>query len=239
MYHFVWNGVSSHNKGLWVSTIAPPVKPAERVTQVRIPGLAGTLTLTQGDDIYDSYVRQVVVQCDREDADYHDLIAWLRGSGTIIFSNEPNRSQQARIINAVTFSKAGNSIAQANIDFLCHPYKAQLPGEDVIALTPNATTAITSVGDVASKPLITANMTGNSSITIAGQTIEIDVAHLAAENGSYSVVIDCESCMTRDAVADRLAEAANVNSVYPSIPLGNSTASASVAAVIVPRWRWL
>ena len=58
-YWFLWNGASSASKDIIMNAPQEIVKPEERVEHVTIPGRAGDLTITEGDDIWNSYIQTV------------------------------------------------------------------------------------------------------------------------------------------------------------------------------------
>ena len=59
---FIWKGADCRSKGVTVAAPAQIVRGEERVSHVTIPGRAGELTLTEGDDIYQSYIQTMTIQ---------------------------------------------------------------------------------------------------------------------------------------------------------------------------------
>ena len=100
-------------------------RPKERVSQITIPGRSGVLMLPESDlPVYEPVLR--TAQCwIRPDADIDAICAWLQGSGSVVFGNEPNRSYDARIINQIDFSKIlrGRGFRSFAVPFQCQPYK--------------------------------------------------------------------------------------------------------------------
>ena len=90
--YFLWNGVSSEDYGIMVSEYPVISRPKERVSQITIPGRSGVLMLPESDlPVYEPVLR--TAQCwIRPDADIDAICAWLQGSGSVVFGNEPNRS---------------------------------------------------------------------------------------------------------------------------------------------------
>ena len=234
--YFIWNGVDSRDRGLIVSSYPALVRPAERVNRITIPGRAGEVTILEGEDIYPSYIKTVGIG-NKRTADARANLAWLRGRGIVIFGSEPGWAYDAQIINQVDLDRLWQGVYSGTVQFLCQPYKRQVPEESPISVSGTAT--VTNPGDVASRPLLTVSLTADSTITIGDETIEIQVNALEADNGTYGVTIDCESCVTWDTVAGKIAEAANPGSVYPRLAVGENTVTSSAPAVITPRWRWL
>ena len=56
---FEWNGRRCTEFGIHVSEQPPITVPRERVEQVTIPGRPGTLTIAEGDDVYEDMALEV------------------------------------------------------------------------------------------------------------------------------------------------------------------------------------
>ena len=112
-------------------------RPKERVSQITIPGRSGVLMLPEnGLPVYEPVLR--TAQCwVRPDADIDAICAWLQGSGSVVFGNEPDRSYDARIINQIDFSKIlrGRGFRSFAVPFQCQPYKRLYPPAEDITLT--------------------------------------------------------------------------------------------------------
>ena len=121
-----------------------------------------------------------------------EIFRWLRGSGYITFSGEPDRKQAARVIGAITLDKHSHNLDwwEGEAQFYCQPFKQLLFEEketvtpssnvawnngDVICrpvwrLTPNAASATVTVGG---KNFTVTGLTSNSVIWIDSDTMEI------------------------------------------------------------------
>ena len=86
---FLWNGKDSRQMGLVIST-PPRMVPAERVESITIPGRPGAVLRTEGVGVYDPYVLTVRA-ANRSTASLGTILSWLRGSGELVFSTEPDR----------------------------------------------------------------------------------------------------------------------------------------------------
>ena len=51
--YFIWNGTRSTDYGVFVSEQPPITLPKERSKQTPIPGRPGSLTILEGDDVYE------------------------------------------------------------------------------------------------------------------------------------------------------------------------------------------
>ena len=83
---FEWNGVKCTVSQYGMHVLSQPsiVSPLERSEQVNIPGKSGTLTMLEGEDIYDN----IVLSCSCVIDNINKLPAitrWLKGSGTVKF----------------------------------------------------------------------------------------------------------------------------------------------------------
>jgi len=171
-YWFKWNGVSCTTKGIKLQEMPQIIRPEERIEHVTIPGRAGEVTLTEGEDIYNSYIQTIPLIIESA-ANVSAAEAWLRGSGYVEFSCQSGKKQRARVINSVEFRKHSKNSSwwEGEVQFYCDPLK-----EDATSTTTEVTTSGTTVnnpGDVISRPLITVTGSGDVTITIGGKTIAI------------------------------------------------------------------
>ena len=73
---FSWNGVKCTEYGIHVLEQPPVTRPSERVTFTDVPGRSGSLTLLQGDDVYDDLTLTAV--CIISDASrIPEICTWL------------------------------------------------------------------------------------------------------------------------------------------------------------------
>ena len=149
--YFIWNGVHSRDMGIYLSGPAPIMRGKERVSNMTVLGRAGTLTLTEGEDVYEPYTVQLTVRA-REPI--NTVYKWLRGSGYVTFSGEPDVRQPARIINQVQLTKISKHLSywEGAVQFMCQPLK-ELIHEPEYAVTNGAT--LVNLGDVTEKPVFT------------------------------------------------------------------------------------
>ena len=229
--HFYWHGKDSRDMGLWISKLPPITKPKERTTDMNVPGRAGSLTMTEGKDVYDSYVRQCVITAPFY-ADFEALTDWLRGEGKVVFSNELNRAYTARIAGEVAFEPISNSLRQATIPFYVHPYKEQFPTEAAITITGTSGT-LQNPGTVASRPIVTITYTGDLEVTICGVTMSFTWL-----SSSSPITVDCGAEIITQ--GDSIWEG-TFGGDFWSIPVGSSSVAAnhSCTLAITPCWRWV
>ena len=186
--YFVWNGIDCRSMGIKLAAPVPIVRPEERVEHIEIPGRSGDLTLVEGEHIYNSYIQTASLLV-KGGMRIREIYDWLRGSGYVTFSGEPDRKQAARIIGAVTLEKQSRNLDwyAGDVQFYCQPLKQLLQDETVTLTTIGA--SIYNRGDVNSKPRITATFSGGGYITINGATIR----PAAVAGGTF--VFDCDACV--------------------------------------------
>ena len=169
-YYFEWNGVKSSTKGIRLQEMPRIIRPQERVEHVTIPGRTGELTMTEGDDIYESYIQTIPLIIDNA-ADVAAAEKWLRGEGYVTFSCQPTLKQKARVINSVEFKKHSKNSNwwEATVQFYCHPLKELKTTTDQEVTTSG--TNVKNEGDTVSKPKITIAGSGNITLIAGGKTL--------------------------------------------------------------------
>lgn len=183
---FIWNEKNSFaDFGLWVRELPKHVRAKERYREIKIPGRAGSLILTEGEDIYDPYATELKVSC-KNTIDIDKAVSWLRGTGELVLSTDLSKVIHARIANEVIFERdEKNKLFIGVVPLYCQPFKTRRnPSQDAVTITSSGT--MYNPGDVASKPIIRTNATGNVTITISGQSMAF--SHLPGH-----VVIDCDA----------------------------------------------
>ena len=74
------------------------------MTYTNVPGRVGSLTVLEGDDVYDDIL--LTAECFISDASRIDTIAaWLKGRVTVTFANRQGGYYKARISNQLSFEK--------------------------------------------------------------------------------------------------------------------------------------
>lgn len=170
---FIWNGIDCRSKGVILRGPAPIVRAEERIKHVEIPGRAGDLTETEGANIFNSYIQTLTISV-KGGFNVRNIYKWLRGSGYVTFSGEPDRKQAARVIGAITLNKISRNLDHwaGEVQFYCQPFK-QLLTEAKVTITSSGSTVRNS-GDVACRPLWKVTPSGSSAvITANGKTITV------------------------------------------------------------------
>ena len=219
--YFIWNGTDCRSMGIVQTSAAPIVRGEERVKHVTIPGRAGELTLTEGNDIFQSYIQTVTLTV-RGGFRVREIQNWLKGAGEVTFSGEPDRKQKARVIGAVTLNKISKNMDawQGEVQFYCEPFKELLINSTVTISSSGAT--VRNDGDVKSRPLITATASSTSmTITAGGNTLTI-----TGLTSSSVYKIDCEAGIVTDSTgATNLT--ANSSGNFPVLDPGSNEVTGS------------
>ena len=221
---FIWNNIDSRTMNVWVSQLPAPTRAAERVQEIEIPGRAGTLTIKEGDDVHEGYVKECVITVPAT-ADFHALLNWLRGESQVIFSNEPDRVYFAHMAGQVKFDRVGNSLKQATLPIYVHPHKGQYPPEYDIAIDGSET--VRNPGNVAAKPIITLTFVGSCTLTVNGETMMFTKGN---ETTAQTIIVDCDAEIV---TSDANIWSGGVEGEFPRLPVGDNTIS---AALTVPTW---
>ena len=199
--YFIWKGIDSRRMGLTLKHAMPIICPEERVKHIEIPGRQGDLTKIEknnnGESAYNCYIQTASVSLAGA-AKTRELYQWLRWSGYLTTSSEPNRRQQARIIGAITLDKISRNMDRwaGEVQFYCQPFKEALVDEPQTILYNHAPEfwKVTNNGDMWAKPLIKMTTSGTSpwiSFTRGSSTRRINIDMTGLSN--QVIYIDCDT----------------------------------------------
>lgn len=227
---FIWNGKNSlADFGIWINKLPPITRGKERTVTIQIPGRPGDLTITEGENVFDSIARKCTILA-RNDMNLQPILQWLRGSGELTTSNEPDKVYFARIAAEVSFSRISNDLCQAQVIFDCQPFKGHL-NPQMDAFTASNNQSIYNPGDVPSLPLCHITGTGaDCTATLGGKTMTFN---------SLSGTIDVD-CDARIITQNGLLWDGTFSGEFWQIPTGSGNITISGGTMeIEPRWRWL
>lgn len=228
---FEWNEVRCTEYGIHVLEQPVLTLPNERVTFVDVPGRSGSLTVLEGDAVYDDLV--LTAQCMVENLErYEEIASYLRGSGHVTFANRPEGYYEARIVNQIPFEKIlrGNPHRTFTVNFRCKPFWY---AESAPAITVTQSSSfVTNPGNVYAEPVIT--VYGSGTITLM---VGMSIADLSGIAGSitldtplmeaYSGVTSMNSAMSGEFPV-----------LLPGVNAISWTGNVS-KVVIEPHWRYL
>ena len=228
---FEWNGVRCTEYGIHVLEQPPLTVPSERATFTDVPGRSGSLTTLEGDDVYDDMV--LTATCLIADPErIPEIAAWLKGSGKVSFANREGGFYYARVINQIPFEKVlrGNPHRSFSVNFRCKPFW-YLSGVEPIVLTVS-TGVFVNPGSIASEPVITAYGSGDITLMIGSQMVE-----LKGIEGSITL-----NTGLQEAYSGTTSMNSAVDGEFPTLPPGAVAYSweGDVSRIeIQPNWRSL
>lgn len=160
--HVIINGTSSETlQGLQVLSLPPITKPRMRTSVATIDGRPGDIVTKLGYEAYDRKIRVLL----HHTYDLEAIESFFNSSGTIIFSNEPDRVYKFETIAAFGFERAVK-FKTADITFHVQPYKTKYPSESQTISGSSAT--VTNTGNTTSAPKLRINGSGTVTINIDG-----------------------------------------------------------------------
>lgn len=241
---FEWNGTKCTEYGVHVLRQPAPIRPIERISEETIPGRSETLTLKEGNDIYDGITMQctcIIGDMYSEDA---NLIAkfngWLRGSGIVTFANRQEGFYKARIANQISFDQvlAGHPHRTFSVQFQCSPFLYLYSG--MMPTVYSNTQQITNKGNIPSLPLIKVTGNAEGNLMIGGSTMIINDF-----TGLDYIMIDNEAKIVYKGEKGNATDpltllGTRVTGEWMNIPTGNSFISYTggiQTVTITPRWR--
>lgn len=165
-YYVILNGVNSLTvQGLAINEMPPISKPLMRTQREEIDGRDGDIITNLG---YSAYDKELEIGLYGESYDINDIIAFFNGSGTVVFSDEPDKYYNYQIINQIDYEKL-IKFRTATIVFHCQPFKYKL-NENPINLSAGDTTVVNQ-GNIYAKPILNIEGSGVISISLNGNQI--------------------------------------------------------------------
>ena len=172
--YVIINGVNSNTiNGLAINELPPITKPPMRVLQEEIDGRDGDITTNLGYGAYDKVMTIGLFHT----FDINQIIAFFNGSGTIVFSNEPDKKYNYKIIDQIDYEKL-ISFKTATVTLHCQPFKYPLTDTPIALNTGDNT--ITNGGNIYSKPILSISGSGTVTVSLGGnQIFSIDMSEIS------------------------------------------------------------
>lgn len=203
--HVIINGVSSETlQGVQILSLPPITKPRMRTSIALIDGRPGDIITDLGYEAYNRKIHILLHHTFNIDA----ITAFFNQSGTIVFSNEPNRIYKFETIDAINYERAVQ-FKTADVTFHVQPYKTAYPAESQTITTTSGT--VVNQGNTLSAPRLTVTGSGTVTINLDGSTIFT----ITMPSGG-TITIDSESL---DAYAGNNLANRSVNGNYESLRL--------------------
>ena len=248
---FEWNGVKCTEYGMHVLGQPSIISAAERVSNEEIPGRSGTLTLLEGDNIFDDITLAVtcVIDSPYETVEGESvsriakICAWLRGNGEIKFANQSDGYYKGRMSSQISFDKivSGDRDMALQVQSRCQPCFYRDIGETAITIpVADSPKQLTNPGNIPSQPVIKLTGTGEGTIMAGGSTMLIN----SFEDIEY-LMLDCEAKIAYTGAPSDPSDplkllGTRVTGEWLTIPTGTSffTMTGDItSAVVTPRWR--
>ena len=228
---FIYKGLNSQDMGVQVVAYPPIVRPERRLKMVTVPGRSGTLTISEGDFVYNAYTRKMTVAF-RISQDPERVLEWLSGSGILVCGNEPDFGYVTTMMAPFSASRLQRDIYQGELQLYTQPFK-QLYPEPTIQ-TQEASYTLRNGGAVPSLPWLSTSGLANRYVALGGTIITV------ANDRTVIIDSEAETILYEDGT-DASASVGMTNG-FPIIPKGVSTlsqGSGASTAVLMPRWRWI
>lgn len=128
MNYVILNGVKSTLiKGLLIQSLPPISKPLMRTKKTEIDGRDGDILTNLGYSAYDKAMNIGLFG----DFDIDEVIKFFTSEGTVIFSNEPDKYYNYKIVAQIDFERLIR-FRTATVTFHVQPYKYSAVEDDVI-----------------------------------------------------------------------------------------------------------
>lgn len=189
--YIILNGqISTNIQGLLIQSLSPISKPKIRTQIEEIDGRDGDIVTPLG---YSAYDKQLSIGL-YGDFDINEVIAYFNTSGTVIFSNEPDKYYNYEIIEQIDFERLIR-FRTAMVTMHVQPFKYSAEDNSKVFNTTNENSIqIRNAGNIYSKPILTITGSGDIGINLNGVqlfqialgdigSITIDTTLMEAYNG--------------------------------------------------------
>lgn len=240
---FEFKGVKSSDMGVMLRQMPTRFLPGRNYTRRKAAGRDGSI-LT-GDGSYNDV--SVRIECSVPDASkLVAVLAWLTGSGSLRFSDEPNLTYDASVekeySRASIISRCEGQ--RFTVEWTCAPHRRLYPEAEPITITASGT-QIVNPGTAAALPRIEITGSGDFSLTIGMQT-----AFFSGVEGGIIVDSELGDALTIDGAQlanDRMD--GELYAIQPGSNVvswltggedadGNATTGSVSQVKITPRWRY-
>ena len=181
--YVIQNGKDSrYIKGLLIQELPPITKPLVRTSIEQIDGRDGDIITRLG---YSSYNKKMKIGL-FGDYDIDDIIPFFNSSGTVTFSNEPEKYYVYDILDAIDYERLVR-FRTAEIMYHVQPFKYSNIEKLKVFSNPTSDITIRNNGNYVSKPIIHIKGTGTINLSLNGvQLFRIDLST------TNSITIDTE-----------------------------------------------
>ena len=181
--YVIQNGKDSrYIKGMLIQELPPITKPLMRTSIEQIDGRDGDVITRLGYSAYDKKMKIGLFG----DYDIDDIIPFFNSSGTVTFSNEPEKYYVYDILDAIDYERLVR-FRTAEITYHVQPFKYSNIEKLKVFNNPESDITIRNNGNYVSKPIIHIKGTGTINLSLNGvQLFRIDLST------TNSITIDME-----------------------------------------------
>lgn len=181
--YVIQNGKDSrYIKGLLIQELPPITKPLMRTSIEQIDGRDGDVITMLG---YSAYNKKMKIGL-FGDYDIDDIITFFNSSGTVIFSNEPEKYYVYDILDAISYERLVR-FRTAEITYHVQPFKYSSIEKLKVFSNPTSAITIRNNGNYVSKPVI--HIKGSGTINLSLNGVQLFRIDLSTTN---SITIDTE-----------------------------------------------
>lgn len=167
MNYFIFNGVSSKDKGIIITKMPPISKPERRVNKIIIPGKNGCLY--EDEKVYETIVIQIECAIISEDYNIREIMKWLEGEGKLILSTSPYCYYNANIINKIDYTDIARQIHEFPLQIELQPIAHSVKQKEINLTEADDIYIMESTYNI--KPYIKAVGNGDITININNKTL--------------------------------------------------------------------
>ncbi len=181
--YVIQNGLDSrYLKGLLIQELPPITKPLMRTSIEQIDGRDGDVITRLGYSAYDKKMKIGLFG----DYDIDEIIPFFNTSGTVTFSNEPERYYRYDILDVVDYERLMR-FRTAEITYHVQPFKYSTIEKMKVFSNPTSAITVRNNGNYVSKPIIHIKGSGTINLSLNGvQLFRIDLST------SSAITIDTE-----------------------------------------------
>ena len=171
--YVIQNGKDSrYLKGLLIQELPPITKPLMRTSIEQIDGRDGDVITRLGYSAYDKKMKIGLFG----DYDIDDIVTYFNSSGTVTFSNEPEKYYVYDILDAIDYERLVR-FRTAEITYHVQPFKYSNIEKLKVFSNPTSDITIRNNGNYVSKPIIHIKGTGTINLSLNGvQLFRIDLS---------------------------------------------------------------
>jgi len=216
-----FNGINSIDLNLAVRRLPRAQVGEERVENIEIPGRDGVLHVVDGSlASYETDCELTML----DDLRRSEVYLWLRGSGNLCTSDDPDKVVKARVIGKIEPENVTRLVKDLKVTFECQPYRYEKTPETIVL---TASGVINNQGTATSLPIIA--VTGTGTLTIDSD------AYVITETG-VTINSEIEECY-----AGTVSKNDKVSGGFPSLTSGLHTITlgagiTSVSILVNARW---